>query len=115
MTPATYDIPPHYKGDTFEAITFTIKENGIGIDLTGSDIRVDFKKNGNTGSLQESISVGAGITINNAIGGVFTLDSFVNNWSVGKYFYDAEITFADGTVNTYFKGSLSINQDITNG
>ena len=113
MTPAIYNIPDHYRGDTFDSITFTIKEDTVAVDLTGASIKMDFRNRSNTGKLQATVSVGSGITIDNAVGGVFTLDSFVNDWNADVYFYDLKVTFSDGLVNTYFKGSLTVNQDTT--
>jgi leucyl aminopeptidase (aminopeptidase T) len=113
MTPATYNMPNHYKGDTFEAITFTIKENGVVVDLTGTTIRIDFKKDAINSHEKTSKTLGNGITLTDAVNGAVSIDSFVNNWDVGKYIYDAEITFPDGTINTYFKGTLTVIQDVT--
>jgi hypothetical protein len=115
MTPATYAIPDHYKGDTFESLTFTIKEDGVAVDLTGATIKIDFRKKTNTGTNQASLTIGSGITVDNAIGGVFTLDSFKNDWEPDVYFYDTEVTLASGIIRTYFKGTLRVNQDITSG
>ena len=114
MTPAIYNISDHYRGDTFEAITFTIKENAVAIDLTGTSIKMDFRKKSNTQTIQQSMSIGLGITIDNAIGGIFKLDAFINKWDAGEYIYDAEITFPNGLVRTYFKGALIVNQDYSN-
>jgi hypothetical protein len=115
MKPATYNMPNHYKGDTFNAITFTIKEDAVAVDLTGAAIKMDFRKVSATGDPQQSMSIGSGITIVNDVGGIFKLDSFINNWAAQTYVYDAEITFADGSIKTYFKGSLKVEQDVANG
>tara|TARA_R110000787_G_scaffold46199_1_gene112275 strand:- start:813 stop:1160 length:348 start_codon:yes stop_codon:yes gene_type:complete len=115
MTPATYRIPDHYRGDTFDAITFTIKEDGTDVDLTGAAIKIDFRKDSITGSLQKSMSIGSGITIVDAVGGEFKLDSYINNWAAQTYYYDTQITFSDGIVRTYFKGTLKVDQDGTHG
>ena len=114
MTPATYTIPNHYKSDTFDAITFTIKEDAIAVDLTGATIKIDFRKGKNTGTLQQSFTIGSGITLTDAINGVFRLDSFINNYDADVYYYDCEITFPSGVVRTYFKGTLTVNQDTAN-
>ena len=115
MNPGTYNLPDHYKGDTFDKITFTLKEDSVVVDLTGALIKMDFKKNTNTGTLQQSFSIGTGITVISATGGVVELDAFINDWDTDMYFYDIEITFSDGVVRTYVKGRLSVNQDISNG
>ena len=115
MNPGTYNLPDHYKGDTFDKITFTIKENKVVVPLTGALIKMDFRKNTNTGTLQQSFIIGDGLTVIDAAGGVFELNAFINDWNTDMYFYDMEITFSDGVVRTYAKGRLSVNQDISNG
>ena len=114
MTPANYKIPDHYKGDTFDSITFTLQEDAVNIDLTGAEIKIDFRKNSNTGDLQQSMTIGSGITVQDALNGIFKLDSFINNWIAQKYFYDAQVTFSTGVVRTFFKGTLQVNQDNSN-
>jgi hypothetical protein len=115
MTPAIYIFPDHYRGDTLEATVFTIKEDGVAVDLTSAVIKIDFKQKSSTGTLQLSITIGSGITVNDAVGGKFTINSFINNWDPIKFFYDCEIIFPDGVIKTYFKGTLKVEQDITNG
>ena len=118
MTPATYNIPSHYRGDTFDAITFTLKEDGVAVDLTGATIKMNFRRDSPTGNIQQSMTIGSGLTVVNAVGGVFRLDSFINDWDVGRYFYDTELTFpngGDGIVRTYFIGYQDINQRSKNG
>jgi hypothetical protein len=114
MTPATYTIPNHYKGDTFDSITFTIKEDSVAVDLTGVAIKIDFRKGSNTGTLKQSFNIGSGITLVDAVNGVFKLDSFINDYDADVYYYDAQITFASGVIRTYFKGTLTVNQDTAN-
>ena len=118
MTPDFYEIPDHYKGDTFESITFTIKEDGVVVDLTSVSIKMDFRRDSPNGNIQQSMTIGSGLTVANAVGGVFRLDSFINDWDVGRYFYDTELTFpngGDGIVRTYFIGYQDINQRSKNG
>jgi hypothetical protein len=118
MTPATYNIPSHYKGDTFDAITFTLKEDGVAVDFTGATIKMNFRRDSPTGNIQQSMTIGTGITVSNAVGGVFVLDSFLNDWDAKRYYYDTQVTFpggADGIVRTYFKGYQDVKQDTTNG
>tara|TARA_R110000851_G_scaffold42020_1_gene104854 strand:- start:3190 stop:3537 length:348 start_codon:yes stop_codon:yes gene_type:complete len=114
MTPANYIIPNHYKGDTFDSITFSIKEDGVAVNLTGAQIKINFRIGSNTGNIQQSMLVDSGLTIQNATDGVFTLDEFVNDWDANKYFYDTQITFLDGVVRTYFKGTIIVDQNNDN-
>jgi hypothetical protein len=115
MNPSTYNFASHYKGDTFNAVTFTIKEDGVPLSLTDAEIKIEFKNKSIVGEIQDTLTIGSGITFVDSGNGVFKIDSFINNWEKGVYFYDAEITFPDGVVRTYFKGSLKVNQDTSNG
>tara|TARA_R110002126_G_scaffold149572_1_gene295577 strand:+ start:174 stop:527 length:354 start_codon:yes stop_codon:yes gene_type:complete len=116
MTPTTYKINDQYKGDTFNGVTFTLKEGAdkTPINLTGAAILSQFRSKEVTGVIKQSFSIGSGITVTNATGGVFKIDSFVLGWETGTYFYDIQITFADSSVRTYVKGTLNVIQDITN-
>ena len=116
MTPTTYKINDQYKGDTFNGVTFTIKEgaNKTPIDLTGVSILSQFRANEVTGAIQQSFSIGSGITLTDATGGVFSIDPFTLDWNTGTFFYDIQITFPNGDVRTYVKGSLNVLQDVTN-
>ena len=116
MTPTTYKINDQYKGDTFNGVTFTLKEGAdkTPIDLTGATILSQFRTKEVTGAIQQSFSIGSGITVGNATGGVFSFDAFVLDWNTGTFFYDIQITFTDGSVRTYVKGTLNVIQDITN-
>jgi hypothetical protein len=115
MEPGIYNFPPHYRGDTFTEVVFTINENGSPVDLTGAAIRMEFRKNSLTGDLEESMSIGSGLSLkSDGSDGTFVVDSFINNWDAGTYYYDTEVTFPDATVRTYFKGYQAITQDTSN-
>ena len=116
MTPTTYKINDQYKGDTFNGVTFTLKEGAdkTPIDLTGVSILSQFRVNEVTGTIQKTLEIGSGITLTNAIGGVFKINPFTLNWNTGTFFYDIQITFPNGDVRTYVKGSLNVIQDVTN-
>tara|TARA_R110000751_G_scaffold88063_1_gene174259 strand:+ start:94 stop:447 length:354 start_codon:yes stop_codon:yes gene_type:complete len=116
MTPTTYKINDQYKGDTFSGVTFTLKEGAekTPIDLTGATILSQFRTKEVTGAIQQTLSIGSGITVGNATGGVFSFDAFVLDWNTGTFFYDIQITFTDGSVRTYVKGTLNVIQDVTN-
>lgn len=116
MTPTTYKINDQYKGDTFNGVTFTLKEGAekTPIDLTGATILSQFRTKEVTGVIQQTFSIGSGITVTNATGGVFKIDSFILDWNTGTFFYDIQITFSNGDIRTYVKGTLNVIQDVTN-
>jgi len=115
MNPGIHNIPNHYKGDTFDATVFTIKEDGVVIDLTGVVIKMQFRIGSNVGVLYHTLAStkNGGITINDPTAGQFTIDEHINDWDAQIYFYDAQFTFASGIIRTYFKGQFSIDQDTT--
>tara|TARA_R110001632_G_scaffold985_1_gene3936 strand:+ start:272 stop:625 length:354 start_codon:yes stop_codon:yes gene_type:complete len=116
MTLTTYKINDQYKGDTFNGVTFTLKEGAdkTPINLTGATILSQFRTKGVTGAIQQTLEIGSGITVTDATGGVFRIDSFVLDWNTGTFYYDIQITFTDGSVRTYVKGTLNVIQDVTN-
>lgn len=114
---AVVKVDNQYKGDTFDGIQFKIlgTENGSPIDLTGVAIRTQFRYDSRTGGIQKEITDGNGITISDAVNGIFSIDSFLLDWAADLYYFDVEITFPNGTVRTYIQGTIKVIQDITNG
>ena len=105
----------HIKGDTFEGVQFTLinSTTATPIDLTSATIRVQFRKKKITWSLIKEITTTSGVTITDAVNGVFVIDSFILDWVEDRYYYDVEVTFPSGLIKTYIKGSIYIAQDIT--
>ena len=114
-TLATYNIPNHLKGDTFNGIAFTLTTEvpAAPIDLTGAAIKVQFRKGNKTGFMQKELSIGSGITVTDAPNGTFQLNPFKADWQPSIYYYDVEITFPSGRVKTYIEGTFKIVQDVT--
>ena len=111
----TYIIEDHYKGDTFDGVQFTLKNitDNIPINLTGCAIKIQFRKSAPYGTLEKELTEVDGITIIDAINGVFKINAFLLDWNKATYFYDVEVTFPNNVVKTYIKGTLSIIQDTT--
>ena len=65
--------------------------------------------------LKKEITDGVGITVEDALNGIFKIDAFIIDWTPDLYYYDVEITFLNGVVKTYIQGTLKVIQDITNG
>jgi hypothetical protein len=115
--PAVIKINDQYKGDTYDGIQFTIlnTEDNSPIDLTGVSIRSQFRFGSKTGGIQKEITNGDGITLSDAVNGVFSIDSFLVDWAADFYYYDIEITFPNGIVRTYIQGNIKVIQDVTYG
>jgi hypothetical protein len=104
----------HIKGDTFDEVEFSIQKNSVALDLTGAIIRMQLKKEcGGIPILSFTSVAAAGITITNAVGGLFKINKQIININSFNYVYDIEITFADGTVKTWIEGNFLIKCDIT--
>jgi len=107
----TYNFPDHIKGDTIEAIQFTVTVNGSALDLTDAAIRMDVRTQ--TGALLHTYQIGTGFTVTNAAGGIFEFDEQIVDLTPGTNHYDIEFTLADETVKTYIAGTWVITQDVT--
>lgn len=115
MTPANYKIKDHHKGDTFEGVQFTLlnSSDSSPVDLTGASIRIQFRARAKNGSLKQELTSADGITITDAVNGVFKIDSFLIDWRPQIYYYDVQITFPTSLIKTYIQGTLKVIQDTT--
>ena len=110
----TYNYADLIKTSNTEDIILTLtNENGAAIDLTGITAVAPFRYGNETGRLQQSLSIGAGITIVDATAGKIQIDSFVADFEVGLYYYDVKLIFNASRVKTYIKGSINILQNVS--
>lgn len=112
---ATYNFPSQYRGDTFQGMTFTITEADVPVNLTGASIAIQWRLRSATGTLAKEVTIGDGITLDNAAGGQFSIDPFDIddvNWVAGTYLYDVQVTLGSVT-RTYFGGNFIILEDVT--
>jgi hypothetical protein len=104
----------HIKGDTFDEMPFAIVKNSVALNLTGATIRMQLRSEcGGLIALSLTSVASAGITITNAVGGLFKINKQIINIASGNYAYDLEILFSDGTVKTWLSGEFLIECDIT--
>jgi hypothetical protein len=109
----TYNFPDHIKGDTMQAVNFTVTVNASPLNLTGATIKMDLRtSNGNLRKRFSSVD-DDGISITNAAGGVFSVIEQIIDVPAMTYKYDIEITLADDSVRTYIAGTWTITQDQT--
>ena len=109
---AKYIIPSVYKGDTFDDLQFTLSIDGTPEDLTNYAIACKFRIRSKVGDEVKSISIGSGITLVDAVNGVFKIDAFGVDWVVATYYYDIQFTLA-GVIDTYIEGKMDVIQDVT--
>jgi len=104
----------HIQGDTFEEVNFAIIKNAVALDLTGAIIKMQLRKEcGGIPILSFTSVANAGLTIANAIGGLFNINKRIINIPEYYYLYDIEITFSNGDVKTWVEGNFVIKCDIT--
>ena len=96
------------RGDTFyRSLTFTI--NGNPEDFTGSAFKMQVRLS--TTIILDFTS--SNITITGNTIELYKSDNDMKSVKPGKYQYDLEQTYADGTVTTRLAGSFTINPDST--
>ena len=104
-----YNFPNHIDYDAFNGVQFELKNGVNPIVLTGVSILCEFRKKQENGSVSLSLSVGNGITIDDAINGIFSLDTVNSlNLTKGIHYYTIKFTFANGVVKTYIKGEMTV-------
>ena len=115
MTPATYNMPAHRRGDTTDAIPFTIERGDplAAVNLTGAAINIKFRDS-KTQKVAMSLSVGSGITVTSAAAGQFRINKgALTPLDCGVYYYDIELIESGGDKKTYVKGSKTVELDTT--
>ncbi len=110
MSCTTYNIPSHYRGDTFPGVQFSLVEDDVTVDLTGATILAGFRSA--AGEEHSMSSPSSGITITVAAGGLFTIDEQVIAWEPGVYEYDIQITLGSGDIKTSIAGTFEVLEDI---
>ena len=104
----------HKQGDTFKEVPFEILINSVALNLTGAVIKMQLRKEcGGVIALNLTSVASAGLTITNAVNGLFKINKQIINIPEYNYLYDIQITLADGTVDTWVSGNFLINCDIT--
>ena len=107
-----YNIKGGMAGDTYNGVQFTYTLNESPIDLTGAAIKIQFNRNSKGGKLLKTLEVGSGITIVDAVNGIFSIDPFVIDLPVGHSYYDVQLT-KDGVVKTYVEGKFTTVKGVT--
>lgn len=112
-----YNISEQYRGDTFDGVRFTLinKSDNTPINLTNTAIRVQFRFEKEKGKVLKNLTIGDGITVEDAVNGIFKIDSFIIDFDAGHYKYDVQVTFENGVIKSYIRGYMNVIQDVTNG
>lgn len=101
------------RGDTLVGFDFQRTVDTVPTDLTGVDIRIDFRLSSNCNKINE-FRIGTGITIVNAATGWARFEDILRlDWTPGLWVADIEYTLADGTRYTDWNIQLTVSNDIT--
>lgn len=110
----TYTIPTHRRGDTWDGInSITIRVNGTPINLTNASIKMEFRQDLDSPVVLTLSTTDSSIIIQNAVAGIIRIPPKKIEIPFGKYLYDLQVTYLNGTVKTYMEGSWEITPDIT--
>ncbi len=98
-------------GDTFEKY-FVVKDHTDSIiDLTGSTLRAQFKKD-----YDSTVTTSFAVAIVSATSGSISLSltsTQTQGIGEGKYYFDCLVTFPDGSVLKVIKGVLTVYPTVT--
>jgi hypothetical protein len=107
------------RGDTV-AITITVTLAGVAVDLTGASVWFTAKRHltDADASAVFQLTVGAGIVLTNAAGGVATATILPAHTSgltgeSTRLHFDVQVKPAAGTVHTVARGALVVRADVT--
>ncbi len=116
MIPKRYNFKPCVANDTFNGVTMTITQTSNSItttvDLTSVAIKIVFKKQ-DLSPVISTLEIGSGITLDDAVNGVFSIDPFTVFSDAYTYEYDMQFTYSNGDVKTYLKGFFESKAEIT--
>lgn len=111
MEPAILNFDAQVRGNTFDELTVQIKENGVAVDLTGCNVRMQIKDEANNNISLKILTEVDGIDILPA--GNLSIKKFRIDFKSGKHVYDLVVKFPTGDVVTYFEGKFPVKQNVS--
>lgn len=104
-----YDFEPHKRGDTVDPKTFDITINGSAPASPITEVKIELRKDC---KVYKRYSISGGEIVLNSPGN-FTISQHVLDLAEGHYNYDLEVTFQNGKIKTYLRGTWWIFEDVT--
>lgn len=109
-------FPDIIKGDTFTGSSMTFFD-GVGetktpMDLTGASVLIAFKKGEGQSAVFSFSTDDNTILIPDPLTGKILLAPRIMAYSAYTYVFDVQVTFASGTVKTFFKNYWRVCQDV---
>lgn len=99
------------RGDDFTK-PFTIKNNGVAVDLTGVSFDSQVRSTKDSGTVISTASV----TVVSATAGQIewtVTDTQTAAWTETAMVYDIQATNVDGTIETIIEGKIKLDKDVT--
>lgn len=109
--PQTLPLSAIYEGTTWEGINSVTLEMPVGtpLNLTGAQLRMIYRRVGE--NLERlTLTVGAGIEVTNAAGGVFRMPPQVLPLTAGLYYWEIALVTAAGLSVVPFAGTHEITR-----
>lgn len=107
MQPGIYNITiPQGTDQTFN---FTIN----GYDLTSYTAKLQARTQYNSPTAFVTLTSGAGITLGNGTFALAFTNAQTNNFPIGQWVYDLEITSAGGQVTRLLQGKFIVTEQVT--
>tara|TARA_R110000744_G_scaffold376094_1_gene490135 strand:- start:120 stop:485 length:366 start_codon:yes stop_codon:yes gene_type:complete len=103
------------KGNTSRPVLFEFfNDDGTEKNMTGVLAFLQFRAGDPNGYVKGDFSIGTGLTWVSESLGQLRLDQIINlNFPVETYYYDVRLKFADGSINTYVRGTMNVIPIIT--
>lgn len=114
MAATVINLPNYTRGNTFAGYKF----NGytpelVKYNLTGATIQMSFRRGSIGGTIEQTLEIGSGLEWVNQSEGEFKISADVYLWTADKYYYEAEITLSDSTIQRPIRGTWTIKEQIT--
>lgn len=113
MVPGTYNIPDHYRNDTWQGLVFNIVANGVPVDLTGAAVKISFRRHSKDNSVEDTRTGAGQAAVTDGPNGEITFYGYVVTYVAATYYYDLQVTTSGGDVITYVAGTWTIIEDVT--
>jgi len=101
-----------YRNDSFQNTITVTDGSNVAISLATADVKMQIRTKPD-GDVKMTLTEGDGITVGGAGNNVITISRIMDISEGGRYFYDLQATFADGTRQTYIRGPFILLEDIT--
>jgi len=116
MTPAIYNLATVTAGDTWAGvIQIRVEIDGSAPSAALSRVALQIRNLPSSESALVSLtsSAGGGISISNSATWTFSVPPRILALQAGAYVYDIETEDANGKIQTFLKGSILVNTEVT--